>query len=141
MQQVRKQFQPKLNTLQPFFAQVLHSKYGKAAPHVMYLCGADRLVTCGPSTLRQFGCICCSRPGFTKELERVLSARTSRHVHIVDDDELLTTALDSISSTKIRKRMLAKKSIAAYVAEPVAAYIEAENLAARIQAGKGWDGM
>ena len=104
----------------------------------MYLCGADRLVTCGPGTLRQFGCICCSRPGFTKELESALSARISKHVHIVDDDELLTTALDSVSSTKIRKRLIARKSVAAYVAEPVAAYMVEAQIAARLQGHKCW---
>ena len=109
------------------------------APHVMYLCGADRLVTCGPGTLRQFGCICCSRPGFTKELERVLSAKSSKHVHIVDDDELLTIALDSISSTKIRKRLIANKSVEAYVSEPVANYIRRELIGARLQGKRAWD--
>jgi hypothetical protein len=33
------------------------------APHVLYLCGADHLLMCGPQTLKEYGCICCSRPG------------------------------------------------------------------------------
>jgi nicotinic acid mononucleotide adenylyltransferase len=104
----------------------------------MYLCGADRLITCRPATLRQFGCISCSRPGFTKELERIITARVTKYIHIVDDDELLTSALDSISSTKIRKRIAANKSIAAYVTAEVDKYVKSSNIGERIRGLKSW---
>lgn len=93
------------------------------APHVLYLCGADHLLMCGPQTLKEYGCICCSRPGFTEELERAVGKKYRRLVHIVDDDALLTTALDSVSSTKVRKRMMAGSEVRDLVGATVASYL------------------
>lgn len=44
-------------------------------------------------------------------------------VHIVDDDALLTTALDSVSSTKVRKRMMAGSEVRDLVGATVASYL------------------
>ena len=43
--------------------QLLDVAFGAKAPRVLYLCGADHLLMCGPQTLKDYGCICCSRPG------------------------------------------------------------------------------
>lgn len=108
------------------------------APHVMYLCGADHLILCGPQVFRDFGCICCSRPGFTEELEKAVGKKYRRLVHIVDDDTVLTTTLDSLSSTKVRKRLIAKQSVKEMVGDSVAAYIASKNLGDKVAGRSAW---
>jgi nicotinic acid mononucleotide adenylyltransferase len=144
--------------------QVLDASFpsGKA-PHVMYLCGADHLLMCGPQTIKDFGCICCSRPGecgavslavlyvracdpsrlarragFTEELEKAVGKKYRRLVHIVDDDALLTTALDSVSSTKVRKRMINRQDITDLVGDAVAAYAAEHRIADKVAGRLPW---
>jgi nicotinic acid mononucleotide adenylyltransferase len=107
-------------------------------PRVMYLCGADHLLQAGPQTLRTFGCICCARPGFTDELRSVVGRRYRRLVHVVDDNALLPTSLDSLSSTKVRRRMMAGKEVNSLVGEAVGRYIRATGIANKVSGQDAW---
>jgi nicotinate (nicotinamide) nucleotide adenylyltransferase len=119
----------------PRTSQVQRSR---VIPKVMYLCGADHLLQAGPQTLRAFGCICCARPGYTDELRAVIGQRYSRMVHIVDDDALLPTSLDTLSSTKVRKRMSAGKDIESLVGLNVASYIRATGISDKVAGTLPW---
>lgn len=110
----------------------------RLVPRVMYLCGADHLLQAGPQTLRTFGCICCARPGFTEELRSVVGRRYRRLVHVVDDDALLPTSLDSLSSTKVRRRMIAGKEVNSLVGEAVGRYIRATGIADKVAGREAW---
>ncbi|KAA0156356.1 hypothetical protein FNF29_01149 [Cafeteria roenbergensis] len=110
----------------------------RVVPRVMYLCGADKLLQAGPQTLRTFGCICCARPGFTDELRRIVGRRYRRLVHVVDDDALLPTSLDSVSSTKVRRRMLAGKEVTSLVGEAVGSYIRSMGIADKVAGRQEW---
>ncbi len=59
-------------------------------------------------------------------------------VHIVDDDALLTTSLDSVSSTKVRKRMAAGVDTADMVGEQVARYIMEHKLNEKVGGALPW---
>ena len=59
-------------------------------------------------------------------------------VHIVDDDALLTTSLDSVSSTKVRKRMAAGQDAADMVGEHVAKYILENRLHEKVSGAVPW---
>ena len=93
---------------------------------------------CGLETLKSFRCVCCSRPGYTRELETVLGRRYKRLVFIVDDDELLSTALDTASSTKVRKRLIDGKGVRALVPDDVESYIIAHAIGHKLQAAGRW---
>lgn len=111
---------------------------GRVVPRVMYLCGADKLLQAGPQTLRTFGCICCARPGFTEELRSIVGRRYKRLVHVVDDDALLPTSLDGVSSTKVRRRLLAGKDVASLVGDAVGRYIRATDIASKLGGTSPW---
>lgn len=117
---------------------LLYEAFAEAAPLVMYLCGADHLIKCGPQTLKNFGCICCSRPGFTEQLERTIGKRWRRLVHIVDDDTVLSSALASVSSTKVRRRMVSDKPLVPLIGEEVARYVEAHKIREKVAGMMPW---
>jgi hypothetical protein len=56
----------------------------------------------------------------------------------VDDDALLTTALDSVSSTKVRKRMLTGADTADMVGDAVARYIVENKLSDKVSGRATW---
>ena len=89
-------------------------------------------------TLKTFRCVCCSRPGYTRELESVLARKYKRLVYIVDDDALLSTALDSVSSTKVRRRLIEGKATAAIVSEAVDAYLREEKIGGKVAGRAQW---
>ena len=117
---------------------LLYEAFVEAAPLVMYLCGADHLIKCGPQTLKNFGCICCSRPGFTEQLERTIGKRWRRLVHIVDDDTVLSSALASVSSTKVRRRMVEDKPLVPLIGEDVAQYVEEHKIREKVAGMVPW---
>lgn len=117
---------------------LLYEAFVEATPLVMYLCGADHLIKCGPQTLKNFGCICCSRPGFTEQLERTIGKRWRRLVHIVDDDTVLSSALASVSSTKVRRRMVDAKSLVPLIGEDVAQYVEEHKIREKVAGIVPW---
>jgi hypothetical protein len=59
-------------------------------------------------------------------------------VHIVDDDALLTTALDSVSSTKVRKRMIAGMETRDLVGDSVANYLTDHRIADKVSGKLPW---
>ncbi len=59
-------------------------------------------------------------------------------VHIVDDDALLSTALDSVSSTKVRKRMLAGADARDMVGSAVNVYIIEHKIADKVAGRLQW---
>jgi hypothetical protein len=86
---------------------------------------------CDPSRLAR-------RAGFTEELEKAVGKKYRRLVHIVDDDALLTTALDSVSSTKVRKRMINRQDITDLVGDAVAAYAAEHRIADKVAGRLPW---
>ncbi|KAA0166458.1 hypothetical protein FNF28_03099 [Cafeteria roenbergensis] len=61
-----------------------------------------------------------------------------RLVHVVDDDALLPTSLDSVSSTKVRRRMLAGKEVTSLVGEAVGSYIRSMGIADKVAGRQEW---
>ena len=59
-------------------------------------------------------------------------------VHIVDDDALLTTALDSVSSTKVRKRMIAGMETRDLVGDAVALYLTEHKIPDKVSGKLPW---
>lgn len=129
--------------------QVLTKAFPKETPAVIYLCGADDLVR--SIGRMRMTCVCVARPGYMDELRRAVGkkhralvspfyptchetltcqADLSRclwdeilQVHVVDDDSVLTTVVDSLSSTKVRRRFGQGKPVDDMVGADVVAYL------------------
>ncbi len=110
-------------------------------PHtvrVMFLCGADHLLQIGPSTIKDFGCVCVSRPGFMEELLAVMGDRYAGLVHLVEDDAVMSPALDRASSTRVRQRIKDGESVLELVGPRVDRYMREQRIPQKLRGELEW---
>jgi nicotinic acid mononucleotide adenylyltransferase len=122
----------------PFHSQRVETVFPDKNIRVMYLCGADHLVTCGPETIKSFGCVCVNRPGYQKRLEQTIGKKYPGHVHIVNDDDVIRMEVDGASSTKVRAALVESKDVRASVGRRVADYLRKYNVGDKISGRARW---
>jgi len=84
---------------------------------IMYLCGADHAIKCYLTNglYGKIGVVAVGRPGFTRQLSRMQTKEGLFY--------FVTTEMEDVSSTLIRKRLSEGRSVANLTGEDVAEYI------------------
>ena len=59
-------------------------------------------------------------------------------VHVIDDDSVLTSVLDSVSSTKVRRRFAEDKSTLEMVGTDVLRYVEDHDIDLKVAGSSKW---
>jgi nicotinamide mononucleotide adenylyltransferase len=76
--------------------------------NVLYVCGADHAIRCNMACLKNFGFICCARPGSSKDVNQVAKNRGYDKMFVNNRPfyYYVPTDLEDISSTAIRQDMM-----------------------------------
>ena len=101
--------------------------------HTMYLCGGDDLVKCTPDNLREFGCVCITRPGWIQKCADDFREQWKGIVHVVEDTSVVDVALADLSSTKVRRFMKLNKDVEPLVGSNVHNYMRKHKLVEKMQ--------
>lgn len=112
---------------------------------IMYLCGASRLLHVNPETLRQFECVCITRPGYTEALEKVIESEgLGDFVHVVDDDAVVSVEAAKYvidvrtSSSKILDMLLQGEDVSSMTGPEVERFLLHHRIHTKIQRRSQW---
>ena len=85
--------------------------YGAGSIRLMYLVNHDQLAKCNPVTMKEYGCVCVMRPREdTRNGRHIRRWRQVDWVHLVEDNAVVTTILESTTENKVRRQLVAGKA-------------------------------
>ena len=71
-------------------------------------------------------------------MDALVGKRYRLLVHLVDDSALLSTSLDQVSSTKVRRRLVAGRAVVDLVGDPVSRYLKEAKVGERMRGEGEW---
>lgn len=101
---------------------------------IVYLCKSNLIPKLSADTLKskQYGCVCVCRAPESDNLRNALGSKWNGVIHIVEDNAILDTSLDVVTSRGVREKIKAYEPIDNLVGDTVNAYVETNRLGAKV---------